>query len=477
MDEDGLGADREDGFQTDDEENLGFRVFEHSSSDETDSDNAKPNFSNENDDDDDVGVPIPLWPQSYRQSMDMLTSVTPPSMSLLRQISESNRSVTRHRNNDDDSDLKTALIPETILVTQDDQPPTSNNGSRISILSNPAKYSSCDHLPPALEQSSLAQSILNGANVLCGIGLLTTPYALKEGGWLSLIILLFFSVTCFYTGILLKRCLDSSPGLHTYPDIGQAAFGIAGRLGVALFLYMELYCACVELMILMSDNLSSVFPNTHMEIAGINLSTRQVFTIASALCVLPTICLRNFKLLSFLSVGGIAASILVTSCLIWVGVIDKVGFHPTGSALNLAHIPVSIGLYSFCFAGHSVFPNIYSSMKEPSKFPVVLAVSFGFCFVIYIGVAVLGYLTFGDFIQSQFTLNMPKELYASNIAAWTTVVNPLTKYALTLMPVALSIEELLPPAGRLRCYSMSILIRTALVFSNLVLALSIPFFG
>ena len=32
------------------------------------------------------------------------------------------------------------------------------------------------------------------------------------------------------------RCLESNPGLKTYPDIGQAAFGRAGRLAIAVSL-------------------------------------------------------------------------------------------------------------------------------------------------------------------------------------------------------------------------------------------------
>lgn len=79
-------------------------------------------------------------------------------------------------------------------------------------------------------------------------------------------------------------------------------------------------------------------------------------------------------MMSLCSVGGIAASIVVTSCLLWVGVVDKIGFHPGGRAINLASVSVSIGLYGFGFAGHSVFPNIYSAMKEKSKFPIVLVV-------------------------------------------------------------------------------------------------------
>lgn len=60
------------------------------------------------------------------------------------------------------------------------------------------------------------------------------PYAVKEGGFLSLALLLLFAVICCYTGILLMRCLQSYPGLDTYPDIGQAAFGTAGRFGIAV---------------------------------------------------------------------------------------------------------------------------------------------------------------------------------------------------------------------------------------------------
>ena len=75
-----------------------------------------------------------------------------------------------------------------------------------------------------------------GVNVLCGIGLLTTPYAVREGGWLSLTILVIFCVLAYYTGILLMRCLESNPGLKTYPDISQATFGRTGRLAIAVSL-------------------------------------------------------------------------------------------------------------------------------------------------------------------------------------------------------------------------------------------------
>ncbi|XP_077238973.1 amino acid transporter AVT1C-like [Tasmannia lanceolata] len=325
-------------------------------------------------------------------------------------------------------------------------------------------------------QSSFPQAVVNGINVLCGVGLLTTPYAIKEGGWLGLLLLFSLGIISCYTGILLKQCLESTPEIQTYPDIGQAAFGIIGRLSVAIVLYVELYACCVEYITLMSDNMSSLFPNAHMNLVGLYLNPHQLFSIMTTIVVLPTVWPRNLSFLSYLSAGGVIASLLVAVCLLWVGVVDRVGFHQSGTALDLANVPVAIGLYGFCYSGHAVFPNIYSSMKKPSQFPAVLIVSFTICWVLYSGVGVAGYLMFGESIQSQFSLNLPQQLLASKTAVWTTVVNPLTKYALTINPVALSLEELLP-SSQAKSYYISILIRTLLVLSTLVVALTFPFFG
>jgi solute carrier family 32 (vesicular inhibitory amino acid transporter) len=70
--------------------------------------------------------------------------------------------------------------------------------------------------------------------------------------------------------------------------------------------------------------------------------------------------------------GGVFASILGVICLFWVGVVDNVGFENKGTALNLPGIPIAIGLYGYCYSGHGVFPNIYSSLKKRNQFPSIL---------------------------------------------------------------------------------------------------------
>ncbi|KAI8008737.1 Amino acid transporter AVT1C [Camellia lanceoleosa] len=467
--------------EDEDEEN----EFNKGEDDGNDSDSS--NYSNENQQQSkNSSLNTTTWPQSYRQSIDLYSSVPSPSIQFL-----GSNSLSRLSSSFLSSSLTRRHTPEILpseskplLSTPEDEQQRKQRRSSHSLLppipsrkSSVRKSVKISHELPLSQQSSYGQAVLNGMNVLCGVGILSTPYAVKEGGWAGISILIIFAVLSFYTGILLRSCLDSQPGLETYPDIGQAAFGTTGRFAISIILYAELYACCVEYIILESDNLSSLFPNAHLNLGGFVLNSHHLFALLATLAILPTVWLRDLSLLSYISAGGVIASILVVLCLFWIGLVDKVGFESEGrTTLNLTTLPVAIGLYGYCYSGHAVFPNIYTSMEKPSQFPSVLLASFGICTLMYAGVAVMGYLMFGESTLSQFTLNMPQDLVVSKIAVWTTVVNPFTKYALTMMPVAMSLEELIPSNNR-KSRMYAILIRTALVISTVVVGLSIPFFG
>ncbi|KAJ6432889.1 hypothetical protein OIU84_020012 [Salix udensis] len=397
------------------------------------------------------------WPQSYRQSIDLYSSVPSPNLTFLgtptlSRLGSSYLSSSLTRRHTPES-LPTVVKPLLDKPEEERLPPQRRSSRsllpptllrRSSSIRKDEKPPRVSHELPMSRQSSSGQALLNGLNVLCGVGILSTPYAAKEGGWIGLSILVIFAVLSFYTGMLLRYCLDSEPGLGTYPDIGQVAFGTAGRVVISIILYVELYACCVEYIILESDNLSSLFPNAHISLGGFELDSHHFFALMTTLAVLPTVWLRDLSVLSYISAGGVIASVLVVLCLFWIG--------------------------------HAVFPNIYTSMAHPDRFPAVLLACFGVCTVMYAGAAYMGYTMFGEETESQFTLNLPHDLVASKIAVWTTVVNPFTKYALTMSPVAMSLEELIP-SNHMKSHMYAICIRTALVISTLLVALSIPFFG
>lgn len=110
----------------------------------------------------------------------------------------------------------------------------------------------------------------------------------------------------------------------------------------------NLQASCVEYVIMMSDNLSTLFPNMYMDFAGIHLDCHQIFSITATLIVLPTVWLRDLSLLSYLS-GSI--SIFVFLSLIHYSTISSSLFRQHKKLI--VNLTIAADLYAYVFSWRS----------------------------------------------------------------------------------------------------------------------------
>ncbi|CAF2136283.1 unnamed protein product [Brassica napus] len=230
---------------------------------------------------------------------------------------------------------------------------------------NPVKELGLSH--EASENSSFLHSVINMVGMLIGLGQLSMPYAVESGGWISIFLLISLGVLTTYTSHILGNCLRRNPKSKSYSDIGYSAFGLHGRLLASLFIYLEIFMALVSYTISLHDNIAAAFPATFTNLHNGSFPAAKLTAVAVAIA-LPSLWIRNLSSISYLSSGGIFMSAVIFMSVVYTAVFGGVIDDGRIPVLRLGNIPTVSGVYLFGFGGHIVFPNLYTSMKDPSKF-------------------------------------------------------------------------------------------------------------
>ncbi|KAL8734533.1 MAG: hypothetical protein Q9166_001433 [cf. Caloplaca sp. 2 TL-2023] len=110
-------------------------------------------------------------------------------------------------------------------------------------------------------RSTLPQTVLNSANVLVGVGILSLPLALNYSGWvIGVPFLLLAALATRYTAGLLARCLNRFPRMTHFSELGYTAFGMKMWIAMEILITLELGAADVALVVLFADSLNALIP-------------------------------------------------------------------------------------------------------------------------------------------------------------------------------------------------------------------------
>lgn len=335
--------------------------------------------------------------------------------------------------------------------------------------------------------STFFQSLFNSVNVLLGVGVLSLPYMMRQSGWfLGVGVLCGLSLLTCYTGKLLGRTIAKvhKSGIKKagFPELAELAFGSAGKTVVSSLFYTELITVSTMFLILMAQNLEKIYQD---------ISPTTALSI-SLVVVLPTAFITRVEFLSYFSLVGICSALTLLIVLTTEGVrtvpqpphFEGSFLHPvhTEETTGLDRWPLVFGLSMVGFAGHAVFPSLYDEMEDATEYPLVIDLTYLFVTAVYIAIAMMGYLMYGLHTQEMVTLNFEPG-YLTLFATWLVVINPATKYALTLHPVVTSAENFMLPIltktddSTWKNFCFRLLIRASMCGLTLVIAVSLPSFA
>eukprot|EP00897_Mesotaenium_endlicherianum_P004653 jgi/Mesen1/4215/ME000219S03339 len=302
-------------------------------------------------------------------------------------------------------------------------------------------------------QSSLqtdSQTVLNTINLYVGVGLLSMGYAVKLGGWASLVVLAVSTFVFSWTAKLICYAFDELPPgvVHSYPNLGRAALGAPGQWLVMGAMLVEFWGALGMCLIVLWQNLAmlllpagALFCLPGAAAGSSCLSASQVAIILSTVVVLPAIWIRSFSKLTSISLPVVVVAYAIDPSSALVVPPEEAHSHTTA---DWAHLPMAAGIFIVSLSGHAGLPSLRRGMAHPAHFERCINITFSCMFLLYATMGGVAYLYFGEAVQVLVT----GSLNASSSVAGLLLLKlgPFSlslSQALTLL-VALSVYSTIP---------------------------------
>ncbi|RCH93852.1 hypothetical protein CU098_005685 [Rhizopus stolonifer] len=332
-----------------------------------------------------------------------------------------------------------------------------------------------------VDRTNGSGSMMAYFNVVCvvaGSGIVGLPLALKQGGWIGLVILFLAWTMSIFTSILLTRCLyaNGKTRLATYKEVATSAFGRIGGYITYFFNVWILLGGPVLYLVLSGQNINQLCRGTVAEIGVVPWTI-----ISCAVVAIPFIWLKTMKEVAIVSAIGMVTILTVVLVVLIMSIIDK------PNQINVHHdivvwdmFPISLSTIAFSFGGNVVYPHIESSMKKPKDWPKVAAGGLSTCVVLYLIVAVCGYAIYGDKVMNPIYNSLPDG--AGQIVACVVI----TLHVLTSAPVyttsfSLDIEEMLGITterfGKTKEFLIRAVLRILIMCVVAVIACTVPHFS
>ena len=360
---------------------------------------------------------------------------------------------------------------ETVLELQSSDAESSSDDESVSS----ENYVETESAASPEGTSSTWKATMNLLNYIEGVGLLALPYSIKKGGITAVISLFLLPIITWYAGKVLAESLydsDEKKGKirarSTWKEIGDAIYPkYAGKI-VAWNQDIGFVLAAVSYLILCGSLTSHALPTVPL--------SQTSWTCFAALLILPTMFLKSYSQIAWLSTISIVAIGLTTALTVWYGV-ENIGNWDPGTLLfwDFEGVFISLGIALLSYGVAEIIPSVEKSMKNKSDFGKALASAFAVSVVIKVIIAVFGFLTFGSKTDEAIVNNFPAG--PLNItASISLVISSLLSIILCLRPVCESLDES-TFFSEITSDISNIIIRVSLVVITLAIAIFLPHFA
>ena len=286
-------------------------------------------------------------------------------------------------------------------------PDLSNSESSNRTQSNP--IATVEDIPPGV--SSLYGASYNFINSIIGAGLIGIPYALKQCGFFTGILMLLTVAILVDRSVIMLIEIGIKEQKYNFEDLALHLLGVHGYYVTLLFMFIFAYGAQIAYMVIIGDTIPIFLENT----LGYSVNREIVMAAFATIIILPLCLLKNLSSLSKTSFVSILSDIFIV-ILVVVNSFSKAQKQDVSQNLNgVVYININIfagiGTMAFAFVcQHNSF-LVYKSLKEPNieNWKFVAHFSITISFLISLTLGIFGYLAFKDKTNGDILTNFSSE--------------------------------------------------------------------